>query len=133
MRKSRKRKYDLTAFLKKKGINQRILAELLDVSHPLVSEWANDGNVPLTWLARIVRLTKTEIDAKAKWKDFDVFEFRLKWDLTIAQLARELETSQPNVRNWEDAARVPRAYLEKIRKTAKRCCCRKWRKRKKKK
>ncbi len=132
MRKVSKRKYDLKAFLVKKGISQRILAELLGKCRPLICQWANDGSIPLDQLARIVRLTKTELAAKAKWTPFDVAIFRKKWSLTTAQLARELTTSQPNIRNWEAAKKIPRAYLGKIRKVNEWCRCRKPRRKKKK-
>jgi len=133
MRKIRKRKYDLGAFLARHGINQRILGELITMSHATVSQWVNDGKVPLVYLAKICALTKTKMDAAAKWMEFDVEALRQEWDLTIAQLARELDTSQANIRNWEAAGKVPRTRMPDIRKVRERCRCRKYRQKRREK
>lgn len=126
-----RRKYDLQTFLVRHGISQRILAELLGICRSVVSAWILDGKVPLIYLSRICKLTKTEITAKAKWMPFNLKKFRLKWHLTKRQLAKELETSLPNIRNWENAGRIPRAYLQEIRTLNERCRCRHYRKKKK--
>jgi len=84
---------DVESFLKRKGMNQSKLAEILGISSASITKWKNGGGVDLVYLDHLLRLGMNieEMFTQEAWdsiKSLRAEEFRDEIELTPEECAR---------------------------------------------
>jgi len=112
--KNQGRDFNFNAFLEEWKISKNSLAALLRIDKRTLYRAIKAGKLRDKYLARLNALTPEQIEAKQEWMPYDVATLRTKLGLSKNELARQMETSSVNIRNWESAKRIPRKRLKKL-------------------
>lgn len=119
-RKKERIKFPWKSFLKEFGINERMIADFLGLERRTIAAYRKRGSVPAEYFPQIIGMTKETAADLSRWVAYDLGVLQQLLGCTKKALADELETSAPNISNWQKRGQIPRTYLEKVREIAKK-------------
>lgn len=105
----------LRAYMRRRGVNPRMVAELLGITQYPVREWMETGKIPAWRMQRLLSLTKEETDAKKRWAPCDLVDLRERLGMGRTDLARALAVNERTLNFWEKDKRVLRTLLPRVR------------------
>lgn len=101
--------------MKKRGINARMVAELLSITQSSIFEWQVTGKIPARHMRHLLALTKKATDAKKRWIKYDLVTLREKLGMGQTELAEELGVKYRRLAFWEREGKVLRTLMPRIR------------------